>query len=96
VRRSQIRAVCWWPEWARRGRRERWGASSGTAQGAGEDEGAGRGGDDGGVLAEGVDLRGHSKRFGLVHVDFATQRRTVRDSGRWFATVTRANGLPAV
>jgi beta-glucosidase len=28
---------------------------------------------------------GYSKRFGLVYVDFATQRRIVKDSGRWYA-----------
>lgn len=28
---------------------------------------------------------GYSRRFGLVHVDFATQRRTVKTSGRWCA-----------
>ena len=28
---------------------------------------------------------GYSKRFGLVHVDFATQRRTIKDSGRYYA-----------
>jgi beta-glucosidase len=27
---------------------------------------------------------GYSKRFGIVHVDFATQRRTIKESGRWF------------
>jgi beta-glucosidase len=27
---------------------------------------------------------GHSRRFGLVHVDYDTQRRTLKDSGRWF------------
>jgi beta-glucosidase len=27
---------------------------------------------------------GYTKRFGLVHVDFATQRRTVKQSGRWY------------
>jgi beta-glucosidase len=27
---------------------------------------------------------GYSKRFGLVHVDFATQVRTVKQSGRWY------------
>ena len=27
---------------------------------------------------------GFSKRFGIIHVDFATQRRTIKESGRWF------------
>ena len=36
---------------------------------------------------------GYSKRFGLVHVDYATQRRTVKDSGRWYAEVVRRNAL---
>jgi beta-glucosidase len=27
---------------------------------------------------------GYSRRFGLVHVDFASQRRTVKDSARWY------------
>ncbi len=27
---------------------------------------------------------GYSKPFGLVHVDFASQRRTLKDSGRWY------------
>jgi beta-glucosidase len=27
---------------------------------------------------------GYSRRFGLVRVDFADQRRTVKDSGRWY------------
>jgi beta-glucosidase len=34
---------------------------------------------------------GYTKRFGLVHVDFATQKRTVKDSGRWFERVSREN-----
>jgi beta-glucosidase len=37
---------------------------------------------------------GYSMRFGVVHVDYETQARTVKDSGRWFARVIRANGLP--
>jgi beta-glucosidase len=28
---------------------------------------------------------GYTKRFGLVHVDYATQRRTPKDSYRWYA-----------
>ncbi len=28
---------------------------------------------------------GYRPRFGLVHVDYATQKRVVKDSGRWFA-----------
>jgi beta-glucosidase len=27
---------------------------------------------------------GYAKRFGIVHVDYATQRRTLKDSGRWY------------
>ena len=34
------------------------------------------------------------KRFGLVHVDYETLERTPKDSARWYAQVTRANGLP--
>jgi beta-glucosidase len=36
---------------------------------------------------------GYSKRFGIVHVDYATQQRTVKDSGRWYADVVGRNGL---
>jgi beta-glucosidase len=51
------------------------------------------------ALASGVDVRGYfvwslldnfewadgySKRFGLVYVDYATQRRTPKDSARWY------------
>ena len=28
---------------------------------------------------------GYSKRFGMVYVDFASQRRIVKDSGKWYA-----------
>ncbi len=38
---------------------------------------------------------GYAARFGIVGVDYATQRRTVRDSGRFLASVARANALPA-
>jgi beta-glucosidase len=33
---------------------------------------------------------GYSARFGIVHVDFATQRRTVKASGRWFQSLLAA------
>ncbi len=59
------------------------------------------------AIERGVDLRGYfvwslldnfewaqgySKRFGIVHVDFDTQRRTIKDSGRFYASVVRSNG----
>ena len=37
---------------------------------------------------------GYEKRFGLVHVDFDTLVRTVKDSGRWYADVARSGALP--
>jgi beta-glucosidase len=36
---------------------------------------------------------GYAQRFGLVHVDYETQARTIKDSGRYFARVARANAL---
>lgn len=36
--------------------------------------------------------QGYKQRFGLVHVDFNTQKRTVKDSGRWYGEVIRSNG----
>ncbi|HEX2904730.1 MAG TPA: GH1 family beta-glucosidase [Jatrophihabitans sp.] len=36
---------------------------------------------------------GYQKRFGIVHVDYDSLARTVKDSGRWYAEVIRANGL---
>ena len=35
---------------------------------------------------------GFSKRFGIVHVDFATQKRTIKGSGRYYREVIRTNG----
>jgi beta-glucosidase len=37
---------------------------------------------------------GYSQRFGLIHVDFETQARTVKDSGRFLGRVAKANALP--
>ena len=36
---------------------------------------------------------GYSKRFGIVHVDFATQARTPKHSARWYAQVIRQNAV---
>ncbi len=59
------------------------------------------------AIARGVDLRGYmvwslldnlewslgfSKRFGIVHVDFATQQRTPKDSARYYARVIASRG----
>jgi beta-glucosidase len=59
------------------------------------------------ALAAGVDVRGYfvwslldnlewahgySKRFGIVHVDFATQRRTLKDSARYYQRVIARGG----
>jgi beta-glucosidase len=62
------------------------------------------------ALAAGVDLRGYfvwslmdnfewaegyAKRFGIVHVDYATQKRVLKDSAKWYRKVISANGIPA-
>lgn len=59
------------------------------------------------AIAEGVDVRGYfawslmdnlewsegfSKRFGLVHVDFESQKRTMKESARFYRGVIRTNG----
>jgi beta-glucosidase len=36
---------------------------------------------------------GTSQRFGFIHVDFATQKRTLKESGRWYAQVAAENGF---
>lgn len=36
---------------------------------------------------------GYSKRFGLIHVDFATQRRTIKDSGHTYRDLIRSGIL---
>lgn len=60
------------------------------------------------AIARGVDLRGYlvwslldnfewaegyRKRFGIVHVDYLTQRRTPKTSARWYQEVISRNGL---
>ena len=60
------------------------------------------------AMERGVDLRGYmvwsfldnfewaegySKRFGLVFVDYATQKRIPKASARWYSGVIRRNGL---
>ncbi len=62
------------------------------------------------AIGEGADVRGYflwslldnfewaygySKRFGIVHVDFATQRRTPKQSAGWYADVVARNGIEA-
>lgn len=37
---------------------------------------------------------GYSQRFGLVHVDFSTQKRTIKESGHWYARVVAQNAAP--
>ena len=36
---------------------------------------------------------GYSKRFGLLYVDYATQARTVKDSGLWYAQTAATNSI---
>jgi beta-glucosidase len=38
---------------------------------------------------------GYAKRFGLAYVDFETQRRILKDSGEYYASVIAANAVPA-
>ena len=35
---------------------------------------------------------GYNFRFGLVHVDYATQRRTLKDSALWYRSIIRSKG----
>jgi beta-glucosidase len=63
------------------------------------------------AMDQGVDLRGYfvwslldnfewawgySKRFGIVHVDFATQQRTFKTSAHFYADVIRSRGAAAL
>ncbi len=35
---------------------------------------------------------GYEKRFGIVHVDFESQKRTLKDSALWYSAVVKSNG----
>ena len=35
---------------------------------------------------------GYAPRFGLIHVDYATQQRTLKDSAYWYRDLIRSNG----
>jgi beta-glucosidase len=35
---------------------------------------------------------GYEKRFGIIYVDFKTQERIIKDSGKWYAEVIKNNG----
>lgn len=35
---------------------------------------------------------GYDKRFGIVHVDFDTQTRTIKESAKWYSDVIKNNG----
>jgi beta-glucosidase len=39
---------------------------------------------------------GYGQRFGLVHVDFTTQKRTIKESGKWFGEVAARNAVEAI
>lgn len=35
---------------------------------------------------------GYKQRFGLIHIDYATQKRTLKDSAFWYRDLIRSNG----
>ncbi len=37
--------------------------------------------------------QGYAPRFGVTYVDYATQKRTIKQSGEWYSHVTRSNGF---
>ncbi len=62
------------------------------------------------AMQDGVDVRGYfvwslldnfewahgfTKRFGLIHVNYDTQERIIKDSGNWYADVIRKNQVSA-
>ncbi len=36
---------------------------------------------------------GYSRKLGIVHVDFTTQKRTIKKSGYWYSDVVKNNGF---
>ena len=38
----------------------------------------------------------YTQRYGFTHVDFRTQKRTVKDSGLWYGRVSASNRLKCV
>jgi beta-glucosidase len=38
--------------------------------------------------------RGYAQRFGIIHVDYETQKRTLKDSALWYKDVIENNGFP--
>ncbi|HVM69177.1 MAG TPA: family 1 glycosylhydrolase, partial [Gaiellaceae bacterium] len=38
---------------------------------------------------------GYAQRFGLVHVDYDTQVRTIKDSGRYYAKIAATRAGPS-
>lgn len=62
------------------------------------------------AIAEGADVRGYhawslldnfewaegySQRFGVTYVDFKTEKRTLKESGKWYGTVAEKNAISA-
>jgi beta-glucosidase len=60
------------------------------------------------AMQDGVDVRGYfvwslfdnfewghgfTKRFGIIRVDYDTQERIIKDSGKWYANVIRSNSV---
>ena len=39
---------------------------------------------------------GYEQRFGLYNVDFSTQKRTLRESGRLYSQIAGAHSMPQV